>query len=282
MSVPDLRTRWRAEGKELGVSAASLTASIETAPREVEPRSRTTAQQIIERLSTEQSTWHRMDVLRAVTEARDTLERILANDRADLPAVSQRRELATQDHAPAPSRPTLTPRCTVPPSFNDLLREAVTEVEDVQPDRPTTSAQDGTRSGARTCRTRRHCRIRQAPFAAAVSEAGEELSEARNAQYQANIDLGGSNRLTRRGARRRLAEADQSIDTAIAKVNRVDEAAGPTANALAAADQAAWKANDATDNTSTPSATATRLASTMRCAWSGPFTPGRTGPPAAN
>jgi conjugative relaxase-like TrwC/TraI family protein len=180
-------------------------------------------------------------------EARDTLERVLANDRADLPAVSQRRQLATQDHAPVPSRPRLTPRCTVPPSFNDLLREAVAEVGDVErlikevPTRRVELVAALERAeNAATAASRRH-----APFAAARSEAGSELSEARQTRYQANINVGGSNALTRRRARRRLDEAEQGVDAALAKVDRVNEAARPTANALAAAEQAVRKSNDA-------------------------------------
>ncbi len=41
-----------------------------------------------------------------VTEARDVLERILAVDRADIPAVTQRRRLAEQhQRQPAPTPP---------------------------------------------------------------------------------------------------------------------------------------------------------------------------------
>jgi conjugative relaxase-like TrwC/TraI family protein len=47
--VPNLRTRWLHEAGELGVTAPSLTASIAAAARELEPRGRTTVQDIIER-----------------------------------------------------------------------------------------------------------------------------------------------------------------------------------------------------------------------------------------
>ncbi len=182
-----------------------------------------------------------------VAGARDTLERILANDRAYLPAVSQRRELAAQDHAPKPPRPRLTPRCTVPPSFNDLLREAVADLGDT---RRLINEAPASRMELAAALDHAGCVVAtasrgHAPFAAAVSKAGEELSEARQARNQARIDLGGSNALTRRGARRRLDEADQGVDTALAKVDRVKEAAKPPANALAASEQAARRAHDA-------------------------------------
>ena len=57
-----------------------------------------------------------------VAEARDVLERILAVDRADIPAVTQRRRLAEQDRAtPQPSRRWEQPgRCEIPDWFDQL------------------------------------------------------------------------------------------------------------------------------------------------------------------
>ena len=56
-----------------------------------------------------------------VAEARDTLERILAYDRADIPAVTQRRTLAEQQpHQPHPMR---TTRCEMPAWFEPLRAE---------------------------------------------------------------------------------------------------------------------------------------------------------------
>jgi hypothetical protein len=181
-----------------------------------------------------------------VADARDTLERILTNDRDDLPAVSQRRQLATQDHTPVPSRPRPTPRCTVPPWFDDLLREAVAEVDDVE--RLIKEAPTRRVELAATLERTEHAAAAalrwHAPFAAAVSEAGGVLSRARQARYQANINLGSLNALTWRGARRRLDEAEQAVDAALAKVDRVNEAARPTSGALAAAEHAVRKSND--------------------------------------
>ena len=53
-------------------------------------------------------------------EARDILERVLLNDRVDLPAIAQRRQLA-ETARPTPERPEApTPRCTVPEWFDAL------------------------------------------------------------------------------------------------------------------------------------------------------------------
>jgi conjugative relaxase-like TrwC/TraI family protein len=69
-----------------------------------------------------------------VTEARDVLERILAVDRADLPAITQRRQLAEQDHAtPQPSRRREQPgRCEIPDWFNQLRDQTRHELEEAE------------------------------------------------------------------------------------------------------------------------------------------------------
>lgn len=61
-----------------------------------------------------------------IAEARDVLERILTNDRVDLPATAQRRELAATDCAPR--RPEPAPRCTVPDWLPDLTATIRTEL----------------------------------------------------------------------------------------------------------------------------------------------------------
>ena len=58
-----------------------------------------------------------------VAEARDTLETILAFDRADIPAVTQRRTLADQQPAEAWRQPSAAGRCVVPEWFEPLLSE---------------------------------------------------------------------------------------------------------------------------------------------------------------
>jgi hypothetical protein len=68
-----------------------------------------------------------------VAEARDVLERILAVDRADIPAVTQRRRLAEQDQAVAPvRRPTRLGRCAIPDWFEQLRDHTRDELADLQ------------------------------------------------------------------------------------------------------------------------------------------------------
>jgi conjugative relaxase-like TrwC/TraI family protein len=69
-----------------------------------------------------------------IAEARDLLETILAVDRADLPAVTQRRQLAEQDRAVAPLRRRKPwGRCEIPDWFNplrDQCRHELAEAEE--------------------------------------------------------------------------------------------------------------------------------------------------------
>ncbi len=68
-----------------------------------------------------------------VAEARDTLETILAFDRADIPAVTQRRTLAHQQPAEtARQAATPTGRCVVPEWFDPLRAELRRELNDAE------------------------------------------------------------------------------------------------------------------------------------------------------
>ncbi len=66
--VPDLPTRWRGEAAGIGITAESLGQSIAQAARSVSTPVKVTVAEVIDDLSAERSAWHRMDILRAVTD----------------------------------------------------------------------------------------------------------------------------------------------------------------------------------------------------------------------
>ena len=66
--VPDLLARWRTEAASIGVTAESLGQSIAQAARSVVPPGKVSVAEVINDLSADRSVWHRMDVLRAVTD----------------------------------------------------------------------------------------------------------------------------------------------------------------------------------------------------------------------
>lgn len=66
--VADLPTRWRGEAAGIGITAESLAQSITAAARSVSSPAKVSVAEVIEDLSAERSAWHRMDILRAVTD----------------------------------------------------------------------------------------------------------------------------------------------------------------------------------------------------------------------
>ena len=75
-----------------------------------------------------------------ITEARDILETIMTSDRADIPAIAQRRQLSQQD------RPVLRlhPRCEIPDWFNDLRLDAAADYRARRDKHSTTHSQPAT------------------------------------------------------------------------------------------------------------------------------------------
>jgi hypothetical protein len=161
-----------------------------------------------------------------VAEARDTLESILAYDRVDIPAVTQRRTLAEQlPHRPHPRR---TPRCEMPAWFEPLraeLREARNVAE-----------RKATESG-----------IRHDQLIAAVRAADQDLvlieaatATARNALAAATHDynqacrrhalaeqrLEDCGKRGRRAARSDLVEADADVERASEQVRLAQQHTG--------------------------------------------------------
>ena len=68
MTVTDLRPRWQTEAKELGITPAGLARDIRVAGRTAEPVQHTTAADVLAMLAEQSSVWHRMDVLRTLTD----------------------------------------------------------------------------------------------------------------------------------------------------------------------------------------------------------------------
>ena len=65
-----------------------------------------------------------------IAEARDVLEAIMSSDRADTPAITQRRLLAQQHHQPP--QPPPHSRCQIPDWFHQFREFAITELDDAR------------------------------------------------------------------------------------------------------------------------------------------------------
>ncbi len=66
--VPDLQARWRSEAAAIGVTPETLTDSIADAAGVALPAAKVSVADVVEDLSEKRSSWHRMDVLEAVTD----------------------------------------------------------------------------------------------------------------------------------------------------------------------------------------------------------------------
>ena len=67
-----------------------------------------------------------------IAEARDVLEAVIAADRADIPATTQRRHLASAAHHEALAAERPTPRCEIPEWFSSALDNAHRNLSDAQ------------------------------------------------------------------------------------------------------------------------------------------------------
>ncbi|MEP7114147.1 MAG: AAA family ATPase [Ilumatobacteraceae bacterium] len=162
--------------------------------------------------------------------ARDVLEAILASDRADIPAVTQRHQLA-QQHRPIAPLPTRPIRCQTPPWFDQLVSETNAALEEAV----TAAAED------------KHARaLHDARLAAAT----KELSDARDAydpqrvvidRAENDLEVSRTDHRTaigeadhaslghKREARAQVLVAEQRVAAAQAAVAQAEENAAPFA-----------------------------------------------------
>jgi conjugative relaxase-like TrwC/TraI family protein len=158
-------------------------------------------------------------------DALDTLQQILATDRADTPATSVRRELA----ANVPPAPAVQPRCQIPDWYHDTYRDAIADLaaarrsverqhcEDADIERRLSELTEQLRQLAPIC----------APHDHAIADAHTQLDTARTRQRHAEREVADSGVFARRAARRELADATEQVDTAQAVLNELSGRARP-------------------------------------------------------
>lgn len=143
-----------------------------------------------------------------MSEARDVLNGIVASDRADIPALVQRRQLAQQDRQPSPQ-----PRCQIPDWFHDLRADAADNYR-----RARQALDDSTAARERlveavdiAARRIADANTMCAPFDAALDVAHDAVKRAEAAQRAAQQRLDQSGPRGRRHARTELAVADETV-----------------------------------------------------------------------
>ena len=169
-----------------------------------------------------------------ITEARDVLETILATDRADIPAVTQRQRLAEQDHAtPQPSRRREQPgRCQIPEWFDQLRDQTRTELEQAE-HRAAANAAIRERlqtelEAARAVHDRLEEPTRWEHERLAAAE--RDVHEASQARELAEHRIQGCGIRGRRQARRELAAADNKLTWANHTLEQTQASITPDVN----------------------------------------------------
>jgi conjugative relaxase-like TrwC/TraI family protein len=195
---------------------------------------------------------HERNIIAVITQshdldhARDILERVLTNEHADLPAITQRRELAAAAR-PVPRAQTLPePRCDVPEWFNDLtasIRDSMHALEEIE------NRFDQQRSQLTERLTEARQRRTEAdrlldPHRPTLDAAGQAVGHARRQVRSAEAELACSSALKRRLARRNLGDAQASLDVALERQQQVEFAARPATQAVTAADAELRTARD--------------------------------------
>ena len=168
-----------------------------------------------------------------ITEARDILETIIASDRADTPAVTQRRQLAEQHH----QTPRPQPRCQIPAWFNELRQQAASDYRDARQaleDSQTRGqqlvdavevAQQQFTAADTACK----------PFDATVDTADKLVKQAQDSRRNAQLDLDDAGRFGRRQARTQLADTEARLAEAGRNLKAAEDHARPTRETRAAA-----------------------------------------------
>jgi conjugative relaxase-like TrwC/TraI family protein len=161
-------------------------------------------------------------------EARDILETIIAVDRADVPATTQRQQLATQDHQPIP-------RCPIPDWFDDLRSSTIDRLEQARTKHAQSQQQQDQlrRRLSDAERRRQQARLHAEPFDHAVDAANTALTQATAEQRALEQRLSVARRRDRKSIKVELAAADVRIDSASAARQDAHRAAHPTSAEVA-------------------------------------------------
>jgi len=144
-----------------------------------------------------------------MSEARDVLEGIVASDRADIPAVVQRRQLAQQDRQP----PRPKPRCQIPDWFHALRADATDNYRQARQalDNSTAARERLVEVVDTAARRIADANTMCAPFDAELEASSDAVKQAEAAQRAAQQRLDQSGLRGRRQARTDLAAANESV-----------------------------------------------------------------------
>ncbi len=160
----------------------------------------------------------------SVEAAIDVLTQVLASDRADTPAIAQRRELAAQI-PPIVRAPELQPRCQVPDWWHARRDDLVDAIGTVRRDLVAAEAARHERAGmfaiARFNAGQAAVALR--PYRHGRRDLVDRLTQAEATKQRAEETLSGSGLFERRACRVRLADASAKVEELGAAVDALDQ-----------------------------------------------------------
>jgi hypothetical protein len=167
---------------------------------------------------------------RDLDQARDILEGVLASDRVDIPATTQRRELADTDRAPHRHQPALHPRCEIPEWFEPLRTRVRNDLADAKTDAAADARQIAELKANLVAATRRLAEANQAcePYRPGLQAAENAVRAARERWWSANNrEHQAAKGRHRRAAHRDVEQTKQTLDDALLQQQQVEEIAEP-------------------------------------------------------
>ncbi len=172
-----------------------------------------------------------------VTEARNILEGVLAADRDDIPAVTQRRTLAAINQ-PRP-QPAPTPRCHIPDWFHALRHETTTALRHAEHDAAADVERQRQHEVRRAALQQERATVAAdyAPHEARLADARAMVGYARSRLDTAHEDLQGAGLGHRRTARHLVDTTKERLDAAQADLQRAEATAEPVRQRLANLDR---------------------------------------------
>lgn len=165
-------------------------------------------------------------------EARDVLEQVLAVDRADIPAVTVRRDLATQQ-----PRSQLSARCEIPDWFPAYLDRSRRDLDDIRRQIGETERSRAVdRAALDAARDRLTIVAAETkPEREVVDRARQRLEHYTRQQHELTDRLQHTGRRERHSLRRDLADTDHLIDNATRRLQRLETDAAPARQAYVSA-----------------------------------------------
>lgn len=167
-------------------------------------------------------------------DAREILRYVLASDRSDVPATTQRRLLAEMERTAAPHRPKRTIRCSTPSWFADLRSDVAEWLAEanVEVNREQREVEQGHASVAAAKRDLTAARQAMAPFQPAIDHARHALDEAQKEMWSAHRRLERAGRVKRPTARREAKRADEGLKLVNDGLNEAKALAAPAQQKL--------------------------------------------------